>query len=59
MHLRGCLYSHDQYNLELKAAEQHLHCLMIVVRSRLTVLTAGHSSEMGGCVSGYMCQQSE
>jgi hypothetical protein len=57
MHLGGYIYSYVEM---LKAAEKQSLRLLLAVRSRLTVLTAGHErkhnacrAEVGGCVCGY------
>jgi hypothetical protein len=59
MHLGGYIYSHVE-KLNSKAAEKQLQRLLLAVRSRLTVLTAGHEckhnarrAEVEGCVSDY------
>jgi hypothetical protein len=59
MHLGGYIYSHVEM-LKSKAAEKQSQRLSLAVRSRLTVLTAGHErkhnacrAEVGGCESGY------
>ena len=58
MHLGGHIYSKLCKSADGKAAEKHV--ASVTVRSRLTVLTAGHErehtasrAEIGGCVSSY------
>ena len=49
MHLGGYIYSYVEM---LKAAEKQSLRLLLAVRSRLTVLTAGHERKHNACRAG-------